>query len=149
MLHLERDPAFWARIVSHPQVAHVMHGQPQDGLAALLDRENVIPLANEFGGYILIPIDVHARVLELHALITPEGWGKNAVKGAAFAAECVFEWADLVIAYRVLEWPRFRPWRSFGFEPAGEMFQAHGLHYQTWMLPKMTWQSSPARMKWV
>lgn len=148
-VRVERDPAFWRSIASHPQVApHVSLGHEID-VGAMALHPLVTPLASEHGGFLFIRLDPLGRAVELHTLFTPEGWGRE-VHGAAKAAfDHVFEGgAALVLTSEVEGNARSQPPRSFRFAPCGDFEPTpYGKRFRTWFLTRAAWEGSPARRR--
>lgn len=104
----------------------------------------LLPLAAEHGGFIFAPRDALGRVVELHTLFTPEGWGREAAMAGKQALAMVFDRYDLVVTYeRVGDW-RTRPPRSFGFKPCGGDFDMNDTTWRLWQLSREMWRASPA-----
>lgn len=144
MIREERDPAFWERIASHPVCAEALMGVEPRFFAEAAVAEPLLPLASEHGGLVFVPRDGFGRVLELHSLYTPEGWGREVLFASKAAFRLVFERADLVLTYeRVGNW-RTRPPRSFGFRPVGDEFVRDGVSWRLWQLSRDGWVSAPA-----
>jgi len=144
MIREERNPAFWERIASHPACKASLMGIDPKHFAKEAVGEHLLPLASEHGGFVFVPRDAYSRVVELHTLYTPEGWGREAAAAGKQALLVVFDRYDLVITYqRVDDW-RTRPPKSFGFRACGEAFEKDGILWRTWSLSKEQWTQSPA-----
>lgn len=143
MIRIERDPAFWERVASHPAVAPSLMGIEPQHFAVEAVGELLLPLASEHGGFVFVPRDAMGRVVELHTLYTPEGWGREAAMAGKAALAVVFDRYDLVLTYeRIGDW-RTRPPRSFGFRPCGEAFEMYDTQWRTWQLSREGWRVSP------
>lgn len=144
MIREERNAAFWERIASHPACAVSLMGIEPQHFAAEAVVEPLLPLASEHGGFVFVPRDAYSRVVELHTLYTPEGWGREAALAGKLALQVVFERFDLVITFeRTDDW-RTRPPKSFGFRPCGEPFEFGGVQWRTWSVSREAWRLSPA-----
>lgn len=150
-VHEERDPAFWRAVAAHPEVGPmILMGHSLDTLDAIVSHPDVTPLASKNGGLIFTARDQFGKVLELHTLYRPEGWGKEVAAAAKHAFERVFSGgADLVFTQENLAHWRSRPPKSFGFKPMGEAFESVLGKFRSWALSASDWKSSPARMRWV
>lgn len=150
MIREDRDVAFWSAVAEHPAVApHVSLGRDFD-ISTLIQHPLVTPLRSDHGGFLFVRIDQLGRIYDLHALFTPDAWGRevnSAFKGAL--SEMFRRGADIVTSLEVLDWWRSRPPRSFGFRPAGEPFRAEGFDLRSWSLTRSAWNASPARKRLV
>lgn len=148
MIREERDPAFWARIASHPDVApHVLLNGGSVDLAQIIALPGLLPLASEHGGFLFARLDNIGRIYELHTLYEPEGWGREVLVSAKQAFARVFaSGAQLVTTYEVEGWWRSRPPKSFGFVRAGDFAAVPdlGAALSTWVLTSDAWDASPA-----
>lgn len=146
---VDRDPAFWREVAGHPEVApHVSLGQDFD-IGAMVTHPLVTPLRAEHGGFIFIALDPLARVLELHTLFTPEGWGREVHAAAKAAFDHVFDGGvQLVVTSEVEGNRRSQPPRSFRFAPAGDFAATpYGPRFRSWFLTHAAWEGSPARRR--
>lgn len=76
MIAVNRDPAFWQVVASHPSVSpYVSFGRTVDW--GFVESASVVPLASEHGGFLFFQADGLGRVYELHTLYLPEGWGRK------------------------------------------------------------------------
>ena len=150
MITEDRDPAFWDRIISHPEVApHVTFGQQLD-LLTILDNPWVTPLRTENGGFLFFRLDGLGRVHELHTMYTPQGWGREVLLALKEAVSEIFDrGAQLITTYDVEGNWRSRPPKTFRFEPCGDFATADGfpVKLRTWALSKAAWNASPARLR--
>lgn len=142
----DRDPAFWARVAEHPEVApHISLGRSID-LAPLLADSRVTALRAVNGGFIFFQLDALGLVQDLHTLFTPEGWGREVLFAAKDAFREVFRrGAQLVVTHEVQGWWRSRPPRSFRFVPSAHEFTPTtygGL--KIWTLSREAWERAPA-----
>ena len=142
-LRVERDPAFWAEIASHPMVCEGLRGVPAEAIGRLALDERIIPLAAEHGGFLIQRLDPLGFVAELHTLFTPEGWGREAHDAGGRMAEAVFACGFRVIVTFETEHPRSRPPRSSGFVPAGDWRESQVGRLRQWLLTEAAWQASP------
>lgn len=150
MIRIERDPAFWARIAGHPEVApHVTMGREVDW-AASVGSDLVTPLAAEHGGFLFVRLDGVGRVQELHTMFTPEGWGREVLMALKHAVERIFaDGAQLITTYEVEGHWRSQPPKTFRFMPCGDFAPIPGGEFRirTWCLPWAAWEASPARRR--
>lgn len=143
-----RTAAFWRDVAAHPAVARTLLGADPEDVALIATTPPAIALAAEHGGFILQPRDAFGRVLELHTMFTPEGWGREAASAAKEMFTTVFADADMVVTYEnVNDW-RARPPLSFGFRPCGGEFERMGETWRTWSLSADAWRTSPAFIRW-
>ena len=146
MIRIERDPAFWIRIASHPAVAPALMGLPAERVASLVTRRDLLPLASEHGGFLFGRLDALGFVCELHTLFTPEGWGREALTAGAQSLGAV--WAlgyQTVVTFEVRENVKSRPPKTFGFTQAGDWRATLLGDFRMWTLTKSAWEASPAR----
>lgn len=138
-----RDPAFWDRIAAHPEVRPTLYGQPPERVGEAMQRAEVQPFTGPNGGWIFVRLDAHGLVWDIHAMFTPDGWGREAHAVLKAALRSMFETAHLVFNYETAN-PRSRPPLSFGFRPTGgETLTALGLT-KSWVLTRSAWEDSPA-----
>lgn len=146
MISENRDPHFWHRIASHPQVCELLGTFSLEQVAAVLARPTLLPLASENGGFWFATADSLGRVHELHTLFTPEGWGREVHAAAKEAFHRMFAGScDLIVTSQMRDNPRSQPPRSFGFRPAGDFAHTHLGDARTWVLTRDAWIASPAR----
>jgi hypothetical protein len=143
-LRVERDPKFWISVANHPDVKSGMLGLSDEQLASFVASDRVLPLANEFGGFLFASLDGLGRVYDLHALFRPEGWGKPVHGALCEALGGVFQSAHLVTVQQVASNPRSRPPLSFGFRPAGPFEPSDFGLSRTWVLTRFAWLASLA-----
>jgi len=141
MIREERDPAFWERIARHPACAESLAGVDPREFAEMAVT-HMLPLAATHGGFLFVPCAGWARVVELHTLFTPEGWGREAARAGKEALGVVFDRYDLVVTYEQVGAWRTQPPRSFGFKVCGEEFEMHGHKWRTWEVSKEQWRAS-------
>lgn len=146
MLREERDGAFWQAVAEHPAVApSIFLGGQHMEFAAVVDHPSVTPLAAQHGGYLLYQLDGLGRVYELHALFTPEGWGREATAALRAVNEDMRgRGAELLIAHEVDGNWRSRPPRSHGWLSAGGFAPSPLGNLRTWTLRMADWLQSPA-----
>lgn len=147
MIAENRDPAFWVRVASHPQVRDTLFGLDPEEVGPLIQSPEVLPLAAEHGGFLFARVGSLEAVRELHTLFTPEGWGREVHSAAKEALGIVFGHCDLVTTFEVLSNPRSRPPKSFGFQPASEPRSSAFGPVKTWLLSRHAWEQSPARRR--
>lgn len=141
----ERDPAFWARVIEHPDVApHVLLGTSVD-LAKCLEHPAMTPLRAVNGGFLFYRMDNLGFVQELHTMFTPEGWGREVLFAAKDAFREMFRrGTQLVVTYEIEGWWRSRPPRSFRFAPAADFAPTPYGALKIWTLTRDAWELSPA-----
>lgn len=148
MIIEDRDPVFWEAVAEHPMVKpHVTLGRAFR-IKSLIEHPLVTPLRCSHGGFLMVRLDTLGRIYDLHALFVPEGWGR--IANASFKqalAEMFRRGADVIVSLEVADWWRSRPPLSFGFRPAGDVFERDGLNLRTWQLTRAAWESSPARRR--
>jgi hypothetical protein len=141
-----KDPEFWREIACHPEVAPYLDmGRADIGSIALLP--GVIPMATEHGGFLVCPLDASKCVWELHALYTPDGWGREVHRAGFEMMLFLFgRGAHVVIVTEIEHNWRSKPPRSFGYTPCGEFVFSPvlGRRVRTWSLSSLDWLSSPA-----
>lgn len=140
MIREERDPAFWVRVASHPACAGAIDGGSPHDIANIANRPHVTPLATDHGGYLFAQLDGLGTTYEIHAVFTPEGWGREANLALKEALRA-FDW-NLLVTYQTTN-PHSRPARSFGFRPIGERQTVLG-PVTVWSLTRPAWEASPA-----
>jgi hypothetical protein len=146
VIRLERDPAFWTKVASHPAVAATLYSLPPERIGELAAREDMTPLAATHGGFLFARLDVMGFVVELHTLFTPEGWGREAMSAAREAAEYMFGGRCAMInTFEVRANPRSRPPRRFGFAAAGGWTPSPIGELRLWTLTKAAFEAAPAR----
>ena len=146
MIRIERDPAFWARIASHPEVAPTLMGLSAEKVGALAGRPDMLPLAGDHGGFLFARLDALGFVCELHTLFTPEGWGRGALTAGVQALGVV--WAlgyQSILTFEVHANARSRPPRTFGFVQAAEWRATPLGDLRLWTLTPSAWETSSAR----
>lgn len=143
-----RDPEFWIWVASSPEAARALHGFPPERIMDVVLSPQTVPLASTHGGFLFLRQDSFSRVLELHTMFRPEGWGKEVHSAAKEAFEIVFADAEMIITHEDLADWRSRPPRSFGFEPSGPPFLHSFGEFRLWALTVDRWRASPARKRW-
>jgi hypothetical protein len=150
VIRVERDPAFWARVASHPAVAPVLLGMDPAAVGRIAAQPDVLPLASAHGGFLFIRRDVAGFVCELHTLFTPEGWGREALVAGMSAIEAVWITGyQAVITFEAQANPRSRPPRTFGFARAGDWRASPIGPLRLWTLSHQAWDASPAKRRLV
>lgn len=145
MIRLERDPAFWVGVASHPAVAQALAGMAPAAVASIVARDDVLPLAAEHGGYLFRRLDPLGHICELHSLFTPDGWGREALTAGLQAINAVWiAGYQLVTTHQVRANPRSQPPRTFAFTPAGDWRPSPIGDVRLWTLSRLAWESSPA-----
>jgi hypothetical protein len=148
MMRVERDPAFWTAVAAHPAVAPTLAGGDPAAVGALAARADILPLAAEHGGFLLQRRDELGFAWELHTLFTPEGRGREAVESGVEGLTLMFgAQACLITTLEVKGNPRSRPWRGFGFAPAGDWSASPVGEVRLWILTKAAWLESPAAQR--
>ena len=145
MIRLERDPAFWATIASHPALAHVLGALTPTVIGQLASRADVLPLAADHGGFFFVRLDSIGLVAELHTLFTPAGWGREALQAGIEAINAVWICGfQLITTMEIAANPRSRPPRSFGFIAAGDDWRPTPIGpAKLWTLSRAGWAASP------
>lgn len=145
MIRIERDPAFWLAIASHPAVAPTLLGLPPEMVAMSMVSEHVLPVAAIHGGFFFTRLDPNGRLWEFHTLFTPDGWGREALMAAKEATALMFRGPCQVLStYQIEANPRSQPPRTFGFIPAGPFVETPFGASRTWILTRNAWEQSPA-----
>ena len=145
MIRIERDPLFWAGVAAHPSVTPMLQGVDPARIGALVARREFLPIAAEHGGFLLHRRDDLGFAWELHTLFTPEGWGREAVVAGIEALSLMFgSNASLISTFEVKANPRSRPWKAFGFAPAGDWASTPVGELRLWILTKAAWAESRA-----
>jgi len=145
MIRIERDPLFWTAVAAHPSVAPMLHGADPALIGALATRRVFLPIAAEHGGFLLQRRDDLGFAWELHTLFTPEGWGREAAVAGIEALGLMFgSNACLISTFEVKANPRSRPWKAFGFAPAGDWAPTPVGELRLWILTKAAWAESRA-----
>jgi len=148
VIRIERDPAWWVGIASHPALIGALYGMPPAAIAPFVTNPNVLPLAAEHGGFLVMRLDAVGFVYDFHTLFTPEGWGRE-VAGAA--KEAVFEvmarGARVLTTLQCRDNPRSKPPLSFGFAAVGDWAETQLGEARCWMLTREAWEGSPARKR--
>ena len=145
MIRIERDPAFWTAVASHPAILPLIGGIDPAAVGALAGRPGVLPLAAEHGGYLFIRQDALGYVAELHTLFTPEGWGREALAAGIEAINAVWiAGFQSIVTLEMAGNPRGRPPLSFGFERCGDFRPTLTGEGRLWILTRGAWAASPA-----
>lgn len=147
MIREERDPTFWNLIAEHPEVRpHMELGVPFS-MTEVIGHPAVLPLASARGGFLFYRLDGVGRVWDLHALYTPDAWGREVAEAMHEALLKLFSiGAQVITAYEVDGWWRSRPPLSHGWRPAGPFESATELvaaKLRTWVLTREAWLASP------
>jgi hypothetical protein len=146
LIRIERDPAFWIAVASHPAVKPALLGLSPEKVGALARRAEMLPLAGEHGGFLFSRLDTLGFVCELHTLFTPEGWGREAFVAGAYALGVV--WAlgfQIIVTFEARANAKSRPPKTFGFRQAGDWRATPIGDLRMWALTQSAWNSSPAR----
>lgn len=145
MIREERDPDFWLDVARHPAVAPLLGPISPDQMALLVTSPLSRPLAAKHGGYVFIQRDEAGRVLELHSLFTPEGWGREASAAGKAALAVVFgAGAHLIFTMALAANDLSRPPTSYGFRPIGDFEESPRGSARTWFLTRDAWFGSAA-----
>ena len=148
MIRIERDPAFWTAVASHPALAGVIMGVAPEVIGQLASRETMLPLAARHGGYLFGRADALGFVAELHTLFTPEGWGREAVIAGIEALNAVFLTGyQVVTTFEHRDNPRSRPPVTAGFVQAGDWRETPVGSIRMWVLTRAAWEASPAAQR--
>lgn len=148
VIRIERDPAFWVGIASHPEVAGALLGQPAELIGRLISDPKVLPLAAEHGGFVFTQLDAFGFVRELHTLFTEEGWGREVHAAGKEALQSVFSGpCSVVTTYQMRDNPPSQPPRSFGFVATADFVATDLGDARSWLLTKAAWLASPARRR--
>jgi hypothetical protein len=148
LIRVERDPAFWERVASHPAVAPTLSGMDPAMVGRLAADGDVLPLASAHGGFLFVRRDGAGFVCELHTLFTPEGWGREALAAGILAIEAVWITGyQAVITFEPQVNPRGRPPRTFGFARAGDWRETPIGPLRLWILSRQAWDASPAKRR--
>ena len=146
MIRIERDPAFWTRIASHPDVSPMLMGLPPEKIGALAIRPDLLPIASEHGGFLFGRLDALGFICELHTLFTPDGRGREALSAGVQSLRAV--WAlgyQAVVTFEAQNQPKSRPPRTFGFRETGGWRITPLGSFRLWILTRSAWEISPAR----
>jgi hypothetical protein len=143
LIRIERDPAFWTAVAEHPAVMAKLGGVAPEAIGALASRREFLPIAAEHGGFLLQRRDELGFAWELHTLFTPEGRGRAAVAAGIEALGLMFgSNARLISTFEVSGNPHSRPWKGFGFAPAGDWALTPVGELRLWILTKAAWAES-------
>ena len=147
-VRIERDPAWWEAIASHPAVGGALHGVEPATIGRIAAMPSMLPLAAQHGGFMFGAMDGFGFVRELHTLFTPEGWGREAVMAGVEALQILFAGpCQAVVTYEVAENHRSRPPKRFGFVAAGEFVETPFGALRLWMLTRLAWEAAPIRKR--
>ena len=148
MIRVERDSAFWEGIASHPSLAGVLMGMSPQGVGAVAERPDVLPLAAEHGGFFFAKADVLGMVAELHTIFEPRGWGREVLLAGIEAINLIWLCGyQLVVTHEVEANPKSRPPKTFGFNQAGDWRETPYGNMRLWTLSKAAWEQSPAAQR--
>ena len=148
MIAINRDPAFWTAIASHPALSGAMLGLDPEAVGALAVRADMLPLASEHGGFFFARMDVLGFTCELHSLFTPDGWGREVLIAGIEAINLVWTCGyQLVTTFEVEANPKSRPPRTFGFTQAGDWRETPLGSLRLWTLTRAAWIASPANRR--
>ena len=139
VLLINRDPAFWIDVASHPEVSKRLLGFDPEMIRGFVANPNILPLASTNGGFLFCRLDNLGRCWELHTLFKPEGWGREALLAAKDAATMIFEDGDAIITYEIEGDYRSRPPKTFGFKPLGPFRPGLGKNLRSWLLSREDW----------
>lgn len=150
MICINRDPAFWDAVASHPEVAPHMLFDIERSFEDILSLQSVTPIGSRHGGFIVVRLDHPGRVYEVHTLFTPAGWGKEVATAAREALTFMFSagGADLLTTLEVEGNWRSAPPRSFGWTECGDFKPfALGRAAKLWSITSKAWFGSPVRKR--
>lgn len=150
MIRVERNPAFWVDVASHPALTGALYGLHPDALTQIVGLPQVVPLAAQHGGFLFNRLDVFGFVYELHTLFTPEGWGREVVEAGHEALETIFGLGPVaaIVTAQMADNSRSQPPRSFGFVPCAHDWANSALgSIKPWLLTRPAWEQSPARKR--
>lgn len=150
-MNLNRDPAFWTDVATHPQVAPAIHLGVNDipSVEAFVAHEAVFPVSYEGGGFIFAQLDGLGLQFELHTLFKPEQWGKPVARAARDAFPRLFGMgAQIVTTYEQEDNWRSRPPKSHGWKVCGDFVSANmPTRVRMWYLTSEAWYASPVGRK--
>jgi len=144
MIRIERDPAWWADVASHPGISASLMGIAPQVIGALASREDVLPLAAQHGGFMFRRTDALGLTMELHSLFTPEGWGREVHDAGREALTWIFQGCHILTTYELEANSRSRPPKAFGFVQAGDWRETAAGTARAWVLTRLAWEASPA-----
>lgn len=149
-LRIERDPHFWTEVASHPALATALYGLPPAFIGQIVQNPRLTPLAAQHGGVFVSPLDAVGFLYEVHAMFTPEGWGREAYEASAETAMALFaSGAQVISSLEIRDNARSRPPRSFGSVPVGDWRETQIGEGRCWILTRDAWEGSPARKRLV
>lgn len=138
---LDRDPTRWLEVADHPEVFPHVYTIPFD-LREVVAHPDVLPFWCGGGGFLLHRM---GSGYDLHALFTPEHWGRHVATSLRRALALVFSRGAAVVTVSEVEgWWRSRPPLSFGFRPFGGFREQYGHSLRQWVLTAEAWFNSPA-----
>lgn len=143
MIYGDRDPAFWTRIASDPQVRSTLYGQSPELVGELMQRSDVRHFASEHGGWAFIRLDPYGLLWDTHAMFTPDGWGREAHSTMKHAFRTMFQTAHALFVTETGN-RRSKPPLSCGFKACGGTLETAIGPLTTWVLTRAAWASSPA-----
>jgi hypothetical protein len=145
MIRVERDPAFWTRVASHPACAGALFGMAPEAVGQYARQPLVLPMAAEHGGFLFTRMDVLGFTCELHTLFTPEGWGREALMAGMEALNGLWLLGyQSVVTFEVKSNPRSRPPKTFGFTQGGDWRETPVGEIRQWVLTRAGWEASAA-----
>ena len=144
MIRIERDPAFWRAVASHPAVAPALVGLSPELAGEIARRPEVIPLAAEHGGFLVVRRDALGFVGEIHSLFMPQGWGREAIEAGWQALNGLWlAGFQTLVTFEAEGNPRSRPWRAFGFQTCGPWRETSAGTLRQWVLTREAFAASP------
>lgn len=146
MTREDRSEAFWLAVSSHPEVLGAVQGLDPAFVCRMVQSPKVRPFATAHGGFLLTSYDDLGSVMGLHALYTPEGWGREAHGALTEALEWAFATAQVVLVHETGN-PNSRAALSFGFRPAGDWQDTLAGPIRVCVLTRMAWEQSPAHRR--
>lgn len=148
MIRIERDPAFWVGIASHPALAGALMGLAPEAIGPLVLLDAVQPFAADHGGFLFSRLDALGFVHELHSLFTPEGWGREVSVAGKQALAIMFDGpCRILTTLQVQSNARSHPPKSYGFVPVGDWTESAVGVVRPWLLTKEAWLGSPAHRR--
>jgi hypothetical protein len=145
MIRIERDPAFWRDVAAHPAVVPALLGLTPEAVGELAERIEVLPIAAEHGGFLVVRRDPLGFVGEIHSLFTPEGWGREATQAGWEALNGLWlSGFQTLVTFEAADNPRSRPWRSFGFQQSGPWRETASGVLRQWVLTREAFFASPS-----
>lgn len=145
MIRIEREGAFWREVAAHPAVAPALIGMTPELVGELARRPEVIPIAAEHGGFLIVRRDALGFAGEIHSLFTPAGWGREAIEAGWQALNALWlAGFQTLTTFEAMGNRRSRPWRAFGFLVSGPWRETAFGELRQWVLTREAFAASPA-----